>query len=375
MEFKLNSKQLEKLLNKIIPAIPTRSPMTILENFLIEIENNLLTIYATDMEISLKSSINVIADGDIKVVVPAKLLHDTVKSLPDTEVKFILNDNGKINLVTDKGQYVITYLTGDQYPDIPSFPTEKLSESDKVVINGSELKKAIDITSFAMSKEEIRQAMMGVLFKFSEDGLRFVATDGHRLVNLLNKKIKTTNKEQYIIPERAISVLSKILDDKDVKILLSQSHISFQLSEIELITRLIGQKYPDYETVIPLDNENKLRLKTKELVDTVKRMLLYAPSSSKKVKFSITKGNVEISAEDIDTGASAKENIQAQLTGDDLDIGFNSTYLYDVISHLTSEEEIIFKLDSPTKAVVVNPVEEKEEYELMMLLMPIRLNN
>lgn len=376
MEFKINSKQLEKLLNKIIPAVPTRTPMPILENFLLEISQNILTIYATDLEISLKTSINVVADEDLRIVVPAKLLYDTVKSLGDTDIKFIANKSGKLNLETATGEYTLSYIEGEEYPEIPSFPNNKTEGINELVIDGEELKYSFDMTAFAMSKEDMRPAMMGVLMKFNSEGLRFVSTDGHRLVNLLNKTINLDINEQYIVPERAITVLLKILDEKDVKIFLGSTHMSFRLSDIELITRLIGQKYPDYENVIPLENEYSLKINTKELLSSIKRMMLFSPSNSRRVKFTISNSNVEISAEDIDHGSAAKENIKCHYEGDsNLEIGFNSTYVNDVISHLTSEEEIIFKLHSPTKAVIINPVENKENQDLMMLLMPVRLNN
>lgn len=376
MEFKVNSKDLEKLLNKIIPAVPTRTPMPILENFLFEIKDGSLTIYATDLEISLKSSLNVVAEENKSFVIPAKLLYDVVRSLPETEIKFNIDSNGKVKLKTNNGEYSLSYLEPDEYPEIPSFPKEGEEEDlNEISIAGSQLRYALEKTAFAMSKEEMRPAMMGTLFEFEEEGLRFVTTDGHRLSNLLMKNINPNLTDQYIVPERAISVLLKIVDEKEVKVFLSKSHISFVLSDIELITRLIAQKYPDYASVIPLENEFRLKIKTKELNDAIKRMMLFSTSNTRKVKFSVNGNNLEISAEDLDIGASGTENIMCEYKGDPLEIGFNSSYVNDILTHISSEKEIIFKLHSPTKAVVIVPSEEKEDQSLMMLLMPVRLNN
>lgn len=376
MEFKVNSKELEKLLNKIIPAVPTRTPMPILENFLFEIKDGLLTIYATDLEISLKSSLNIVAEENKSFVIPAKLLYDVVRSLPDTSIIFEINSNGKVKLATDNGKYTLSYLEPDEYPEIPSFPKEDEKEDlNEFSVSGEQLRYALEKTAFAMSKEEMRPAMMGTLFEFEEEGLRFVTTDGHRLSNLLMKNINPDLKTQYIVPERAISVLMKIIDEKEVKVYLSKSHISFVLSDIELITRLIAQKYPDYSSVIPLENEFRLKVLTKELNDAIKRMMLFSTSNTRKVKFSVNGSNLEISAEDLDLGASGTENIMCEYDGEPLEIGFNSGYVNDILSHLGSEKEIIFKLHSPTKAVVIVPNEEKEDQSLMMLLMPVRLNN
>ena len=213
MEFKVNSKELEKLLGKIIPAVPTRTPMPILENFLFEVKDGLLTIYATDLEISLKSSLSIATEDNIKLVVPARLLNDIVRSLSDTTIHFKLTSNKKINLTTDTGKYVISYLDPDEFPEIPSVTDDKnVKDINEVVINGIELRQAFEKTSFAMSKEEMRPAMMGTLFEFTDDGLRFVTTDGHRLVNLLKKNIRANFNQQYVVPERAVSVLLKILD-------------------------------------------------------------------------------------------------------------------------------------------------------------------
>ncbi|MCX6150431.1 MAG: DNA polymerase III subunit beta [Ignavibacteriales bacterium] len=377
MEFKVNSKSLEKLLTKIIPAVPSRTPMPILENFLFDLKDGLLAIIATDLEIALKSSLNVVSEENIKIVIPARLLYDIVRSLKETTIHFEVTPAGKINLKTENGYYTISYLLPEEFPDIPTFPenvTEKESLGE-VIISGSDLKKAIEQTAFAMSKEDMRPAMMGTLFEFIEEGVRIVATDGHRLVNLLKKNVKTELTEQYIIPERAISVLIKILEEKDVRMLLSKTHISFKVGDIEFITRLIGQKYPDYNSVIPFENENKLKIKTEEIHSTIKRMLLFSPTTSRKVKFTITENNVEVSAEDLDQGSFAKENILCEYAGEPMEIGFNSTYVNDMLGHLQGEEEIIFKLHSPTKAVIVEPVKTKEDEELVMLLMPVRLNS
>ncbi|MBS3945882.1 MAG: DNA polymerase III subunit beta [Melioribacter sp.] len=375
MEFKVNSKELEKLLGKIIPAVPTRTPMPILENFLFEVKDGLLTIYATDLEISLKSSLSIATEDNVKLVVPARLLNDIVRSLSDTTIHFKLTSNKKINLITDTGKYVISYLNPDEFPDIPSVTEDKdVKDINEVVINGVELKQAFEKTSFAMSKEEMRPAMMGTLFEFTDDGLRFVTTDGHRLVNMLKKNIKANFNQQYVVPERAVSVLLKILDEKDVKIYLTKSYVSFKLNDIELITRLIAQKYPDYNSVIPLENEFALKINTKDIHNSIKRMMLFSTSTTRRVKFSIKKESLEISAEDLDIGASGEEKVVCEYSGDDLEIGFNSAYVNDVLNHMSDNEEIIFKLHSPTKAVIIEPVVKKENQDLMMLLMPVRLN-
>jgi DNA polymerase III subunit beta len=369
MEFKINSRVLEKLLSKIIPAVPTRTPMPILENFLFDIKDGSLTVSATDLEIALRSSLNVAANQNIKMVIPARLIYDIVRSLEDAQVNFFVDGKGKLKITTDKGVYNLSYYPSEDFPEIPVVSKEK-----EINIGGNELKKAFDKTAFAMSKEDMRPAMTGTLMEFDKDGLRFVSTDGHRLVKFINKSFTSDVHEQYIIPERAISVLLKQLGESDVKIYLSKTHVSFLINDFEFISRLIGEKYPAYSSVIPLENENFLTLSRTELLSAIKRMMLFSTSNSKQVKFSIGENNLEVSAEDIDHGSNAKENIQCEYKGDPMDIGFNTAYVNDILSHLEGDQ-IVFKLHSPTKASIIEPAKSEENEDIMMLLMPVRINN
>ncbi|NWF89126.1 MAG: DNA polymerase III subunit beta [Ignavibacteriaceae bacterium] len=369
MEFKVNSKVLEKLLAKVIPAVPSRTPMPVLENFLLEIKDGALIVSATDLEIALRASINVAAEANIKMVVPARLLYDVIRNLEETQIHFENSANYKLKLKTDFGTYNIGYASHEDFPAIPVVSREK-----EIVLSGTNLKRAIDQTSFAMSKEDMRPAMTGTLLEFNSNELRFVTTDGHRLVKFVYKDFKCDKTEQYIIPERAISVLSKLLSESDVKIYLSKTHISFIMGELEFITRLIGEKYPSYNSVIPMENENIMKIKTADLLYSIKRMLLFSSSNSKQVKFTLRKDNLEVAAEDIDRGSNATENILCDYKGDTMEIGFNTAYVNDVLTHVNNEE-IIFKLHSPTKACIIEPTSKKESEELLLLLMPVRLNS
>lgn len=369
MDFNVNSRVLEKLLSHIIPAVPNRTPMPVLENFLFDIKDGNLKVCATDLEIALISSINVSSDKDIKMVIPARLVYDVVKSLGDTQIKFESETDTKLKLTTENGIYNIGFSSPADFPSMPVVNKEK-----EISISGSELKKAIDQTAFAMSKEDMRPAMTGTLLEFSEEGLRFVTTDGHRLVKFINKKIKNTKDEQYILPERAISVLSKLLIDEEIKINFSKTHVAFQIGDVEFISRLIGEKYPAYGSVIPMENENELKIKTEEILSTIRRMSLFSTSNAKQVKFTISKDNLEVSAEDVDHGSNAKEKIGCMYKGEPMTIGFNTTYVQDILSHINNDE-IIFKLHSPTKACIVEPAKTNEGEDLMLLLMPVRLNN
>lgn len=387
MNFSVNSKELEKLLSRVFPAIPARTPMTILENFLFELDEGKLTVSATDLDVSLRSHIPVTSEEKTKVVIPGKLLYDTVRTLEDTSIQFESNSDENINqpseelkiqLKTDNGIYSLSCINSDEFPKIP-----EIVKNNSIKLNGKVLRDALDKTSFAIDKESMSPSMVGVLFELAEEGLIFVSTDGRRLVKLVNRKYtfpveQSGISKQYILPERAVNILLKLLTDEDLEINFTENNASFLLStsngDLELITKLISQKYPDYKSVIPLENENLLSVKRNDFVKSLRRMLLYSSSNYQQVLLSISENAIDISSEDINHGASAKENIPANYDGTPLVIAFNTSFLSDIISHIDSDD-IVLKLSSPTKACIIEPMVQKEDEDLMMLLMPIRINS
>lgn len=379
MEFKVNSKEFEKLLSKLYPAVPSRSPISQLETFLVEIKDGKLTAYASDLEVALKASLNIVSEENIKFAIPAKLIYDMIKTFNDTTIHFQFKDNGKISLTTDKGKYQISYLDAEEYPELPTFSTDDVEDIEKFSINGLDLKYIFDKTYFAISKDEVRPAMNGVFFQMGEEGLKNVATDGHRLVYINKKNIDFSYNAEFIVPEKAVSILMKSLDDSEVTLYFKKeenSTVSFVLNDVELVTRLIDKKYPDYRAVIPAENDNLLKINQKELQDAIRRMMLFTTSSNtRRVKLSITNNNLEISAEDVDKGSSGNENVTCEYGGEPMDIGFNSVYLNEVLSHMQSDTDVMFKLFNPTKAAILEPEKKKDNFDLLMLLMPVRLNN
>ncbi|MCF8266735.1 MAG: DNA polymerase III subunit beta [Ignavibacteriales bacterium] len=374
MKFKVNSTEFEKVLSKVIPAVPTRTPMSVLENLAIEIKDSLMTISGSDLEIVLRASLQVEADSDISILTPAKLLYDVIKNLQDTALDITISDGFKLQIKTRNGEYSVAGLDHAQYPQIPDFPKEE-NNPFSIAIKGTELKNILEKTVYIISKEEVRAALRGVLFDFSQDGMRFVATDGHRLVNYLKRDLAFEDAAQYVVPEKALIILTKVLEDHEVKISFSGSFVSFVLPGIELIGRLITQKYPDYAGVIPLSNEMSLQLNTRELLNTVKRLLPFTSGNLRKIKLFLESDSMQVTAEDMDIGNSAKEMLPCSYSNDPMEIGFNATLLNDLLIHSVEYNELLFKINTPNKAVIIEPVDRKENQELMLLLMPIRLNN
>lgn len=370
MLLNINSKVLDKLLSKVFPAVPSRTPLTITENFLFEVFDGKLIVTATDLHVTITSHINIEATSDIRIVVPAKLLFEIVKSLDDTTIVFEIEENSRLSLKTEKGVYFIGYSSPEGFPKIPEVPNSR-----ELTLEGKVLKKLIDQTSFAISKDSIRPAMQGMLFELSPDGLKVVSTDGHKLVKYLMKNFEFEQLEQYVIPEKAVSILSKLLTEEPVRLSFHNNYMQADIDNITLVIRLIEQSYPDYNAVIPLSSDFELVVNRAELNSAVKRMLLFAANNTyQAARLVIGNNNIDILAEDIDKGSSGKESIYCTYTGEPMAIGFNSNFLNEVLSHLNSDT-LIFKFTSPTKAVIVLPSEQVEGEDIFVLVMPVRLNN
>jgi len=374
MEFKVNSKELEKLLTRVFPAINSRVTQQIYENFLFDLQDGVLTVLASDGDHWLKASTRVVSDTNYKGVISAKLLLEAIKSLEDTTLIIKTDDKKKFTINWETGEFHLSSHNATGYPEVPEFEINNPENVNFFTIAGNYLKESIDKTAFSISKEEYRPSMTGTLFEFSEDGMRFVSTDAHRLVELLHKNTKIENNTQIVVAGNTTSILSKILDEREVKVYFNSTYIAFVLNDISLVARLIMEKFPDYKNIIPKENEFSLSVNPKSLLQITKRMLLVSPAKMKKIKWNITNEKLDISVEDIDTGSSAKENLLISYKGDSMEIGFNGSFLSDIISHLTEFEEVVFKLMSNTKPVIVSPTTQKENFEIRMLIMPVRLN-
>jgi len=369
MKFTANSIELQRTLNKVGGVIPSKSTMPILENILCDLSNDVLTITATDLAISLTMSLRVKGGEDGKIAIPAKRLMDTMRSLPDTSAVFTIDTAAnKINIRTDNGEYS---LTGESARDFPPVPTFK--GTSELVMENNVLRGIIHRTAFAVSADELRPAMMGVLFQLKNGEFRAVSTDGHRLVRLIHKYGKAiTLDHDIVVPAKALHVLGKSIDEGNTTISVSDTHIRFAFGESYLVSRLIEEAYPNYESVIPTENDKQMDVKRDDIISTIRRVALYASATTHQVRFDVAAGSVRITAQDLDFGGEAKETIPCEYRGDELEIGFNSVYLIDILSHLDTEQ-VSFRFSTPTRAGIVSPV-GKEKENVLMLVMPVRLN-
>jgi DNA polymerase-3 subunit beta len=368
MRFTVNSDILEKLLAKVIPAVPPRTPVQILENFLFDIRENQLTVTGTDMDLFIQSSIPVDADGRFTAVIPAKLFYELIRTLKDTQIQFEATEGNSLQMKTESGKYEIGFASPEEYPELPEVPLKS-----EFSISGKLLRRAIEQTQFAASRESMRAAMNGLLLDLTEDGLKFVATDGHRLVRFIYKQLQFDEPEQIIVPIKTLEALLKFLGEDEVTLRYSGTNLEFDLLNIKLITNLINQRYPAYNNVIPLENENFLTVETAPLLAAVKRMLLFDTKGFPKVKLLVDEDRVEVSSEDHEKGSRGQETISCDYKGKSMDIGFNTQFLSDMLSHVEGDK-LMFRLDSPFRAAIMECTEAKEGEDLLMLLMPVRLN-
>lgn len=373
MEFKVNSTELNKGLSKLYPVINTKSPVDLYLNFLVEIADGVMTMYASDVEMVLCAKFDIIntEETTASFLINANLIYDIVRSLKDTQITFSIIEGKQATLTTPSGTYNLNILDRDNYPlNIPnSAPTDI-----KVTMNGKRIKEIFDNSLYVIG-ENTKQSMMGLAIDFKDDGLRIVSTDGYRLVKHTLTDIKLDSPLTCVVPKKSVVIVSKILEEKDFEVVIDKTYITFNTDQFTLYSRLIADKFPNYDAVIPLDNELRMKVSKVQLHDAVKRMLIFANySDNKKVLFTFGVDNVEISAIDVNNSFSAKENVQCKYTGLPLEIGFNCVHLNDMLSHINSDDELVFKIKEATKPLLVSLSENKPDEDLLVLIMPMRLN-
>jgi DNA polymerase-3 subunit beta len=368
MKFRTKTGEILPALSKVNSVVPSKSIIPILEYILFDLVGNTLTLRATDQDISQTVSLEVKGSEDGRIALPAKRLLDTVKQLPDTEIVFSIDTSAfKAKITTSSGEYNISGEDAKEFP-----PLLAMKEASHFELDGGILRRIINRTVFAASTDELRPAMMGVLFQSKDGELRAVSTDGHRLVRYSQKLTKTTAlKRDVIVPAKALNALSRTLEPGQVTILVDATNIRFEHGTSVLVSRIIDETYPNYESVIPTENDKVMTIRRDNLISTIRRVALYASATTHQIKLSLRRNEVTVSAQDVEFGGEAKEKLECEYEADDLDIGFNAVYLLDILTHLESEQ-VVFKFSTPTRAGVVSPAGENAE-DVLMLVMPVRL--
>ncbi len=372
MKFIVSTTALLKQLQSISGALSSNTVLPILENFLFEIGDGVLTVSATDLQTSMTTTLNVEAKVSGKIAIPSRILLDTLKSLPEQPVIFSIDDKTfGIEISAGDGKYKLSGENGDDFPKIPV-----VEDGSSIEIPSSVLAEAISKTIFAVSSDELRPAMTGVYCQISTDNITFVSTDAHKLVRYRRKDVKSDVATSFILPKKALNLLKSSLPTEDIQVNIDYNSSSafFSFQNIHLICRLIDERYPDYDAVIPQTNPNKLTIDRTLFLNSLKRVSIYANKTTHQVRLKISGSELQISSEDLDFSNEAHERLTCQYVGEDMEIGFNARFLIDMVTNLQSNE-VALEMSTPNRAGLLFPIDQDDQEDILMLVMPVMLNN
>jgi len=372
MKFIVSSTEMLKKIQTIGGIINSNNTMQILDHFLFQLEGNQLHISASDLETTMSALIKVESEDTGEIAVPAKLLLETLKTFPEQPLTFLVLENSTIEISSDYGKYSLAYANAEDFPN----PIE-LQEASKSIINADVIATAINKTLFATGNDEMRPVMNGIFFQFTNEGLKFVGTDAHKLVKYSREDISVEDEAQFIMPKKPLTLLKNTLagEEFDVLVEYTDSNAKFTFNNFVLTCRLIDGKYPNYEAVIPKDNPNKLVIDRQQFLNSVRRVSIFSNKSTHQIRMKIAGAELKISAEDIDYSNKAEERLTCEYQGDDMEIGYNSRFLLEMLSNLTSSS-IQLEMSLPNRAGILTPIDGLEEGErVTMLVMPVMLGN
>jgi DNA polymerase-3 subunit beta len=331
-----------------------------------------LTICTTDLNTTMRTRLAVEGNGQAKVAVPGKILLETLKTLPDQPISLALDPKTfAVELHTDKGKFKLSGENGEEFPTLP-----EMTGNQQFELPSDALLTGISNTLFAVGTDELRLAMTGVKMECAGDTLSFVATDAHKLVLHKQGGIEVPASAGFIVPRKALNLLKSTLpgDTSPVKVSYNNTHVVFAFGDLELTCRLIDQKYPDYQAVIPKDGGSRLLLRRTEFLSSLRRISIYSSKSTYQVRLSIKGNELQLSAEDPDFSNQALETLACEYNGPDMEIGFNARFLVEMLSTL-SGDEVQFELSSSSRPGVLRPVHQEDQEDTLMLLMPVMLSD
>jgi len=373
MQFTVALSDLQKALQKVLPAIPAKSTIPVLEHLHATLSGTDLTFMATDQEISISLTIPVSGEGDGEILIPARQFNDLIKELGSAgTVTVSADDDHVITVRTPTGSYQMKGLDADEFPSIPPFP-----EAQTAMLSKDDMSRMANKVVFAVSTEEYRPSMTGVFFQFNGESATAVATDGFRLSRVIvasNGSPFPTDLE-VIIPARAVDLLKKI--EGDVKMDVSRTHARFTVGAMVVTTRIIDEKYPPYQNVIPTDNDKSLIVNQREVLGAIKRVSLFANVNTRHVRFKVDGSEVAVHSEDEDSGGKGTETIPCEFNGGDgkFEIGFNYRFLEEAIKNISSDDDpdlnVKMTFSTPIRAVLITPGVENSS--LLMLVMPVKI--
>lgn len=374
MKFTVSSSTLLHRIQVIGKVIAAKNQMAILEYFLLDVKGNNLTITASDLETTISTTITIDnGDGDVTIALPSKLLSESLKEFGDQPLVFDINpENLAVELKTETGRFNFIGQNSEEFPEEPALGEEILTATVKT----GTLATGISKTIFATAVDDGRPMMTGIFFKFENESLTFVATDAHKLVRLVNTATTNDMEASFILPKKSASLLKNILGglNDEAKISFDDKNIVFEMEGYRMVCRQINGKYPNYNSVIPTNNPYEIIIDRQTFANAIKRIIPFANQASQLIKLTIESGSITLLAQDIDFSNAAQEKISCQFEGDPINIGFKATLLADILSDFSSDE-VRLQLADPSRAGIILPSENEENEDLLMLLMPMLIND
>lgn len=371
MKFIVSSSLLSKQLQQISGVISTNTILPILEDFLFEVKGKTLHLTATDLETVINVKVEIESKTDGKVCIPHKVLTDYLKNIADQPITFSIDSSYAIEITSDNGKYKIMGENPNNFPKEPSN-----DEENSFTITSTNLVTAVNKTLFAVSNDNLRPAMTGVFFELQKNAIQFVATDAHKLVKYTLNNLKLDKEDSFIVPRKPLNLLKNSFPDNEDEITVSYNtnHLFITHPNISMVCRLIDARFPDYKVVIPVDNPYKLILNKADFLGALRRVSVFANKSTNQVALTISGSELQMAAQDVDFSFEGNEKMSCQFDGGDFAIAFNAKFLIEMLG-IVETNEIIIELSTPNRAGIMKPTEQTDGEELLMLVMPLMLNN
>ena len=372
MEFKVSSQELLKGISDVSKAIPSKSALAILENFLFVLNGNILEITASDTELTLRTDVEVDSTAEEgSMAVPARHIIDLLKALPDQPISIKTVSDSSFECRWSSGNSVLPYFPAEDYPEIKGTG----DDAQKVVFPAQTLVDGINGTVYATADDEMRPVMNGIYFDIDVDSTTLVASDSHKLICYTTGDVKAPGKLSFILHKKPANVLKSIIgkDIEEVEVIFDSTTVVFKFGTTMMVCRLIVGKYPKYRDVIPQNNANILKINRTQFLNTIRRVAVCANKASNHVKFDLKPDQLEITSQDLGFATTAYEKVACDYSGADLTIGFKSPFLVEILSNMTCENLVMKFADSRRAALIVPAEEEAENEKICGIIMPVAI--
>ena len=374
MKFTISSSKLFSQLQAVSRVINNKNSLPILDDVLFDLVGNELKLTASDGETTIRTSIEVDGvEGSGKVASAAKLLLETLKEFSEQPLAFTIDENNfAVSMVSQNGTYSFVGVNGNEYPEMPGAEMG----ARELAIPANVLQSAIEKTIFATADDDLRPVMNGIFFDIAEDKVTMVATDAHRLVRYSNTGVKPGVAASFILPKKPASLLKNLLakEENEVKVTFGAKNPRFEFGNTIIVCRQIEGRFPNYNAVIPQSNQNIVTVDRQTIINACKRVAVFANNGTAQLRLTLTENSIKISAQDIDFSTSAEETITCDYNGTPMAIGFKAPFLIDLLGSITSAD-VLLKLADPARAGLLLPAENEENEDVLMLLMPMLLND